>query len=137
MEERQKSNLRQPAEETVDLYPGLSVCDDRVSGSITVAQSRLPLWAFIRYVVEDSWEDIVSGDEAYYPGLEAYGWTEEKMSDFLYYLMQCRGEFGRLLLLMAEVNRLSEEKHRFWMEQDGLPQRMKEQLQRCLATVQD
>ena len=38
---------RNPAEESLGLYPGLVVDDGRQSGSITVGQSRLPLWSFI------------------------------------------------------------------------------------------
>jgi hypothetical protein len=135
---KQRTILRQPAEETVDLYPGLCVCDDRVSGSITVARSRLPLWAFISIVIEDGWEEAVSEENGWSYMEEDYKWTNRKMSDFLYYLSESRGEFARLLLLMAEVERVGRESNALrWYEEEGLRRRMKEQLQRCLEALQD
>lgn len=128
---------RQPAEETVDLYPGLCVDDDRVSGSITVGSSRLPLWAFVGTIVMDDWE-AVAGEEGNFPQVEKdYGWTQQMMSDFLYHAMQSRGEFGRLTLLMAEMNRLGKSANESWISKADNRERMKEQLQRCLDTLAD
>lgn len=135
-EQKQFTTKRQPAEETVDLYPGLCVDDDRVSGSITVGCSRLPLWAFVGMMVTDGWETVVS--EEGWPYLEdGYGWTRQMMSDFLYYAMQSRGEFGRLMLLMAEMNRTGEAKNAPWIAEANNRERMKEQLQRCLNALED
>jgi len=127
--------LPKPAEETLDLYPGLVVCDDRVSGSITAGQSRLPLWAFVGTVVADGWETVVSEEDGWPYMEEDYGWTQQKMSDFLYHLMQPRGEFGRLVLLLAEMNRMSEEANAPWLSDEEQRQRMREQLQRCLDAL--
>ena len=127
--------MRRPSEESVDLYPGLCVCDDRVSGSITVGQSRLPLWTFIGTIVTDGWE-TVAGEEGDFPQTEKdYGWTQQKMSDFLYYAMQSRGEFGRLTLLMAELNRVGDQNKAPWIEEAEHCQQMREQLQRCLDAL--
>lgn len=92
---------RVPAEETVDLYPGLVVHDGRVSGSITVDRSRLPLWAFIHTALTDGWDRVEEG----WSPTEHYGFTEEHLAEFLYDLLELRGEFGRLLLVLAGVER--------------------------------
>lgn len=135
--EKKFTAKRQPAEETVDLYAGLCVDDDRVSGSITVGCSRLPLWAFVGTIVTDGWETIVSEEDGW-PYLEdGYGWTRQKMSDFLYHSMQSRGEFGRLTLLMAEMNRSGEEAGAPWIEEADNRERVREQLQRCLDALED
>jgi len=113
------------------------VDDDRVSGSITVGCSRLPLWAFVGTIVTDGWETVVSEEDGW-PYLEdGYSWTRQKMSDFLYYAMQSRGEFGRLTLLMAEMNRIGEEANAPWIEDKANRERMREQLQRCLDALED
>lgn len=136
-EQKQFTTKRQPAEETVDLYSGLCVHDDRVSGSITASRSRLPLWAFVGTIVTDGWETVVSEEEGWPYLEEEYGWTRQKMSDFFYYLMQSRGEFGRLTLLMAEMNRLGEAASAPWIAEANNRERMKEQLQRCLEALED
>ena len=61
--------LRRPPEDSTDLYPGLSVCDDRVTGSINVRQTRLPLWAFIGTAITDGWESAEDGWEIQETGL--------------------------------------------------------------------
>ena len=136
-EERRRSILRKPAEESVDLYPGLCVCDDRVSGSITAGQTRLPLWAFVGTVVNEGWEHVVSEEEGWPYMEEAYSWTQQKTSDFLYHLMQPRGEYGRLVLLLAEMNRVSEENDESWVLNADRRRQMREQLQRCLDALQE
>lgn len=91
---------REPAEESTDLYPGLVVCDNRHSGSITVGRSRLPVSAFVGY---ESWAEVVAGwDYIEGPG---YEWTHERHANFLYHLLEMRGEFARLLLVLADVER--------------------------------
>lgn len=61
--------LRQPAEDTDDLYPGLTVCDNRVTGSINAGRTRLPLWTFIGTVVEESWVEANKNFEVESTGL--------------------------------------------------------------------
>lgn len=128
------SPKRLPPEETTGLYPGLCVCDDRVSGSITVSQSRLPIWAFIGILVQDGWEAVVDG----WDYIETdYGWTKDHMSAFLYYLMESRGEFGRLLLLIADSERqaCSNGGEPPWYQRPDLRGRVREQLERCLGVL--
>lgn len=95
------SIFRTPAEESADLYPGLVVHDGRVTGSITVGATRLPLWVFVQSVVRAGWEEADADYDIVVPGL-----TMEAFADFLYYLMQLRGEFGRLLLVLANAERM-------------------------------
>ena len=129
--------LRQPAEETEDLYEGLCVCDDRVSGSITVGPTRLPLWAFVGTIITENWE-AVAGEDGEFPQVEKdYGWTQQMMSDFLYHLMQPRGEFGRLVLLLAEMNRRTEADKSPWLLDADNRQQMKAQLQKCLDALEE
>ncbi len=88
--------LREPPEETTDLYPGLVVCDARVTGSITFGRSRLPVWC------------VTSLDRE--KDLARYGWTTERFMEFVYHLLNAaRGDLGRLLLVLADVERRSEE----------------------------
>ena len=128
-----RTTKRIPPEETIDLYPGLCVCDDRVSGSITVSQSRLPLWTFIGILVVDGWDAVVKGWD--YIETE-YGWTKYHLSDFLYHLLESRGEFGRLLLLIANVERQAcSNSESPWYNKKELRQRVREQLQRCIGVL--
>lgn len=91
---------REPAEETIDIYPGLVVHDDRVAGAVTIGPSRVPLGVMIRESF--GWEtpfvewEVV---EAY------YGFDRERFADFLAHLLAAPGELGRLLLALAEARR--------------------------------
>lgn len=93
---------REPADETTDLYPGLVVHDGRVTGSITIGRSRLPVWAIIGHLVQGGWGEVT--DDWDYIESD-YGFTGSDLNLFLYYLMECRGEFGRLLLALAYAER--------------------------------
>jgi hypothetical protein len=149
--------------ETED-YPGLWVHDGRVSGSITVSQSRLPLWAFAGW----DWDEVVASWD--YIETE-YGWTEDRQGEFLHNLLEARGEFGRLLLTIADMHRIECERDdvtidqaaaeghpavssdgglvlitpgdpnalrmRGWWEHDDLRARMVAQLQACIDLLED
>lgn len=127
---------RVPDEESVDLYPGLTVHDGRVSGSITVGQSRLPLWAFSGWMLENGWDEVIKG----WPYIEGpgYEWTAEKMSEFIHYLTEMRGEFGRLLLVLADAERLEEKRNSFgkaWWQTKKHRKRVRAQLVRCIEAL--
>lgn len=126
---------RQPAEESADLYPGLVVCDNRVSGSITVGRTRLPLWAFIGEVIRSGWEDA---EKSY--SITEYGMTPESLAEFLYNLLECRGEFGRLLLVLADAERSERRQRRPipepWWSRAKQRKKVAAQLRRCLAVVE-
>lgn len=83
-------------------------------------------WACISIIVEDGWEEAVSEENGWPYVEEEYEWTKQKMSNFLYHLAESRGEFGRLLLLMAEVERLEHgDNGPRWYRQEDLRERMK------------
>lgn len=111
---------REPGEETVDLYPGLVVHDGRQSGSITTGRSRLPMWAFAGVIPEHGWAEAQSGWDP-----EEYGWTAEKMGQFLSDLLEPRGEFARLLLMLANVEREDREREEAAMDGHGPVVRIK------------
>lgn len=92
---------REPGEETTDLYPNLVVHDGRVTGSITCGRSRLPLWAFASVAITHGWEEVEGGWEP-----SDYGFTAKDLAAFVYNLLEARGEFGRLLLALANAERL-------------------------------
>lgn len=122
---------REPGEETENLYPGLVVHDGRVSGSITVGRSRLPLWAFVWTALIQGWDEVERGWEP-----SQYGWTADKTGEFLHHLLEMRGEFGRLLLMLAEAERTENEMGDPWWQDDAVRERVVEQLRRCLAVLE-
>lgn len=125
---------RDPAEESDDLYPGLVVSDDRVTGSITAGRSRLPLWVVVPTAAIQGWSEVEKGWEP-----SVYGWTADKTGEFLGHLLEQRGEFGRLLLVLADVERREDEQGQDglpWWELDASRQRVVEQLRRCLAALE-
>lgn len=125
------SMWRNPAEETTD-YPGLYLDDGRVTGSITAGRSRLPLWAFMPVALQygkGEWE-------GYDP--DAYGWTIDKAARFLGDLFEQRGEFGRLICVLADVERRDREQERdtAWWERRRQRDRVAAQLRRCLVALE-
>jgi hypothetical protein len=131
------SVLRNPPEETIGLYPDLVVHDDRVTGSITVGQTRLPLWAFVWNAIVEGW-DVVK--DSY--GLNELNYSSDNLGSFLAHLLDQRGEFARLLLILADVERLDRIRHergddRFWDEIPRQRNRVIKQLKRCLKVLED
>ena len=126
---------REPSVESVALYPGLVVCDGRVSGSITVSRSRLPLWAFVGWLPKHGWQEVLDS----WDYIETkYHWTADKMSEFLYQLLEQRGEFARLLLILADVER-RESLRPFsdaWWQKKTRRKRVTDQLRVCLAALE-
>lgn len=132
---------RTPAVETED-YPNLTVHDGRVSGSINVGHSRLPLWALISMgsAVTQGWGEV----EKCYPQVTAdYGFSAADFSAFLYFLMEQRGEFGRLVCILADVERQEYERGqkrgdgRAWWEHRASKKRVVDQLRVCLAALDE
>jgi hypothetical protein len=70
--------------ESLDLHPGLVVHDGRQGGSITA--------------IHQTWADV---EADWSPS--RYTLTAETMADFLHNLLSVRGEFGRLLLALANA----------------------------------
>ena len=121
-------------QESDDLYPGLSVNDHRVTGSITVGCTRLPLWAFTGAAITHGWDYVEEGWEP-----SAYGFTDRDLGHFLYLLLEQRKEFARLLLVLADAERSSESRRngRHWLAVKKQRRRVASQLRRCLAELSD
>lgn len=135
---------RDPAEETVDEYPGLVVHDGRQVGAITVGRSRLPLSRAAWHLAK-GWCDF--SDEYHDGSGLVYGWGDGDVARFLSYLFEHRGEFGRLILTLADVERieaeraeaLADEGHPWlpWWDMPDLAGRVADQLNRCLAAIDE
>lgn len=145
---------RKPDEETEGLYPNLVVHDGRQTGAITVGRSRLPVSCFIFTALKDGWEEVEAG----WSPTEHYGFTEHDLADFLTNLLNVRGEFGRLLLVLADAERREElavdevlapygpivditpgsgvKLPDGWWENDTAKQPVIEQLRRCLELLE-
>ena len=134
---KQQGIWRHPAQESKRLYPGLVVHDGRCVGSITAGISRLPLWCFVGFMALAGWAD---GEVAAF-NPDQYGWTKEHMAEFLGSLLDQRGEFARLLLVLADVerrdrNRMERGDTRAWYEVAGQRARVVRQLRRCLEALE-
>lgn len=123
--------MRDRSEETED-YPGLVVCDERVTGSITIGASRLPLWAFAGVAVLHGWDEVERGWEP-----SEYGWDARKQAEFLGDLLEQRHEFARLLCVLADVERKHREKDRYFVWRKKDRRRVADQLRRCLAEIEE
>lgn len=123
---------RSPGEES-HLYPGLCLCDDRVTGSITVGCSRLPLWAIVSTSILEGWDSVEHG----WSPTEHYGFTADDLAGFLYDLLEVRGEYGRLLLVLADAERCERGQgaRRAWWQTKRHRKRVRAQLQRCLDAL--
>ncbi len=133
---------REPPEETTDLYTNLVVDDRRVSGSITAGATRLPLWAFVPQLITGGWNGI----EEEYPSAAQIG--ADGLAEFLSDLLDARGEFGRLLLTLADAARHEHPElapaggggaaePRGWWQDPELARPVRKQLERCLALLPD
>jgi hypothetical protein len=111
------------------------VHDGRVSGSITVGASRLPLWALASTAITHGWDEVESGWEP----TERYGYTADDLADFLTDLLEARGEFGRLLLVLADAERCERQRGawRPWWGTKRHRRRVADQLRRCLASLEE
>src|SRR3990167_2569349 len=81
--------------------PKLQVNDNVMTGSINVRNTRLPLWAIITTVINEGWEAVERG----WGPEKHYGYTRQDLAHFLYCLLEQRGELGRLLFLLASVEK--------------------------------
>ena len=127
------SVYREPDEETVGLYTGLVVHDGRASGSITYGRSRLPLWAgMLDLITEEAWQGFLYD---YWP--PENGWNRHDLSSFLYSVLEQRGEFARLLLVLADVERRSTHHDRpWWWYVERSRSQVRGQLRRCLDCLE-
>jgi len=126
--EKYKRIWRKPSEESTDIYKGLVVQDNRVGGSITIRQSRLPLWTLIGTAVRENWADVQDSWD-----VEDYDYSADELADFLYHLLEMRGEFARLLLELANANKQSD----FWWIDEEICENIRHQLQKCLDSLNE
>jgi hypothetical protein len=121
---------QRPGVEFDRLYPGLSVNDGRQSGSICYPGTRIPLWAH-------QWGAIDLDDYAHDD--DPIDEWEQTGTAYVHHLMQQRGEFARLLLVLADAERC--EAHRqdrtAWWDTKRHRKRVGDQLRRCLAILED
>ena len=120
---------RTPAVQT-NGFPKLMLCDDVVTGSINVRNTRLPLWAIITTAIIEGWDAVERG----WSPEERYGYTKEDLAHFLYCLLEQRGEFWRLLLLLAKAEH-SEKDFDCWWETPYYCNKVKAQLQNCIDAL--
>src|SRR3990167_2493197 len=139
MNNTQKTPLRDPSEETQE-YPGLFVSDERITGSITLGQSRLPIWCFLYTVLIEGWDEA----KVNWPSIKDYNFTKEDLAAFLTNLVHVRGDFGRLLLAIANAERLEEKRADTddimapsWWEDPELKAPVIELLRKCLSILTD
>ncbi len=85
-------------------YPGFVIHDGRVTGSITLGHSRLPLWCLINTMIDAGYSAAAED----YPTLSEYA-TAAEIGSFLYDLLEHRREFARLLCVLADVERRERE----------------------------
>ena len=124
---------REPGAESDDLYPKLGLNDHRVTGSITVGRTRLPLWAFSTEVIKHGWDDAQKAYDIDGLGL---GYTVDDFAGFVNNLLEMRGEFGRLLLMLADAERRDDGTGKPWWKVKRNRTRLTAQLHRCLAVLE-
>ena len=123
------------ATETED-YPGLIVSDGRVSGSITVGRSRLPLWAIVTRDLVKGWDEVEGNIQP-----SEFGWDGERFFDFVHHLFEARKEFARLLCILADVERQDSDHSEDpdapwdWQERHSARQRVLRQLRICASIL--
>jgi hypothetical protein len=85
-------------------YQGFIVHDGRVAGSITVGPTRLPLWAPISTMIDAGFSIAAQS----WPSLSEQS-SPKAIGQFAQDLLWQRKEFGRLLCVLADVERQDRE----------------------------
>lgn len=111
-------------------FPQLMVHDNIQTGSINIRNTRLPLWAIIGTVINEGWEAVEGG---WCP--KEYNYSKQDLALFLYCLLEQRGEFGRLLLVLADVEKTEYRGDLSWWEKTRARRRVMKQLQNCLDAL--
>lgn len=114
-------------------FPKLMVNENVMTGSINVRGTRLPLWAIISTAINEGWESVECG----WSPEERYGYSGQDLAHFLYCLLEQRGEFGRLLLLLASVEKPEYHGDSSWWEVTSARHRVVKQLQNCLDALSE
>lgn len=107
-------------------YPGLVVMDGRVTGSVTLGQSRLPLWCLpARFDI--GWH---TGDP------NSHGVTDDDLSQFTYNLFEMRKPWARLILTLADEHRMAMRGPGWFGESKRAKKRLRAALDACLADLE-
>lgn len=121
-----------PQDHPDEPYPGIHVWDARVSGSITHADTRLPLWAYM-------YEATRIGADAMRLEHNLDDVMIETAANFIADLMQVRGCWARLVCELAEAERqdrvADEESDRWWIHDEDARLRVLAALDECRATI--
>lgn len=116
---------------TTEDYPGLTVCNDRVTGSITIDRSRLPLWALTGELAANGWAGVAEN-------WDTGTMTCERFFEFVHHLLEARQSFGRLLCVLADVERQEQERRDrgdewpFWQDHGPSARRVRRALEACV-----
>jgi hypothetical protein len=92
------------------------------------------MWAVTGLALSSGWEAV---EREYYPDEytnQYHSFTEGSAGEFFHNLMQHRGEFGRLVLLLADVERCSTMRWD-WTQTRKHTDRLADQLERCLKLL--
>lgn len=119
---------REPSVESDDLFPGVVVCDDRVTGSLTFGPTRVPLWAPAAVFLD--MDDYLPPN--WFPDPRAAASAGESL---IGNLLQLRGEFARLLCVLADEERrehLPRARRLAWWEKKRSRRRVLAQLKLCV-----
>ena len=120
---------REPAIQT-DGFPKLMVNDNVQTGSINIRNTRLPLWAIITTAICEGWEQVERG----WSPEEHYEYTHKDLAHFVYCLLEQRGEFGRLLLILANAEHRNDSD---WWQESKYRNMVIKQLQRCVRALSE
>jgi hypothetical protein len=107
-------------------YPGLVVMDGRVSSSITLGQSRLPIWCIPHRGFNIEWH---TGSPT------AYGVSDDDLARFVFRLLEARGNWGRLLCIIADEERASEHVPFLYCVSPRAKKRLRAALQACIEEL--
>lgn len=120
--------------ETED-YPGFVVCDNRRFGSITLGHTRQAVRDVLSYAMTvEGWDDAIAG----------YGWDEDPegtiagvsltdLGNLLDVLFDLRGDYGRLVLAMANAERRGGGS---WPERPRIRKPVVDLMRSCLADLE-
>jgi hypothetical protein len=73
---------------------------------MTFGESRVPLWCITGELINgEGWSGVEDGWN-----LSELGWTSNDFANFLYNLLEMRGEFGRLVAMLANAERVEQER---------------------------
>ena len=135
---RYRDLRREPPEETTE-YPGLVVNDGRAFAALAIGPTRQTFWCLAGFLARGGWPAVLE----LWPDLEQppYSWSEPQMALFLESLLDQRGEFARLLGVLADAERRDAERGRAgaatpWYQRRTQRTRVAGALRRCLAALE-